>query len=267
MCVNDLIVQGAEPLFFLDYLATGKLDVVAGKDLISGIAEGCKLAGCALIGGETAEMPGLYNSGHYDLAGFAVGAAERKKIIKGDSVKPGDIIFGLASTGLHSNGFSLVRRIIETNHNNYTQAAPFAENITLGLALLEPTRIYVKGCLDAHATGGVHAFAHITGGGLLENIPRIMPSGLTATIDVNAWTLPAVFKWLAKTGNLLPLEMARTFNCGIGMVVLAAPEFAKIVETALIEAGEIVFPIGIVRKSSNGEDAVILKNIEDSWTS
>ena len=267
MCVNDLVVQGAEPLFFLDYLATGKLEVKAGKDLISGVAKGCKQAGCALIGGETAEMPGLYSSGHYDLAGFAVGAAERKNIIKGDAIKHGDIIFGLASTGLHSNGFSLVRSIVKKNHNNYAQAAPFAKNITLGLALLEPTRIYVNSCLNALSTGGVHAFAHITGGGLLENIPRVMPSGLTAVVDMNAWTLPAVFKWLAETGNLLPIEMARTFNCGIGMVVMAAPETANAVEAALTESGEVVITIGIVRKSSSGEKAVVLENLEDGWPS
>lgn len=267
MCVNDLVVQGAEPLFFLDYLATGKLEVKAGMDLISGVAEGCKLAGCALIGGETAEMPGLYSSGHYDLAGFAVGAAERRNIIKDDAVKVGDIIFGLASTGLHSNGFSLVRSIVKNNNNNYAQAAPFAENITLGLALLEPTRIYVKSCLNALSTGGVHAFAHITGGGLLENIPRVMPFGLTAAVDIDSWTLPAIFKWLAETGNLLPTEMARTFNCGIGMVVMAAPETADAVESALTESGEIVITIGTVRKSSSGEEAVVLKNLEDGWPS
>ena len=265
MCVNDLVVQGAEPLFFLDYLATGKLDVEAGRELVSGIAEGCRQAGCALIGGETAEMPGLYDPSHYDLAGFAVGAVERNRMLSGEEAKPGDVIFGLASSGLHSNGFSLVRRIVEDNGLDYAQAAPFDDNLSLGRALLEPTRIYVKSCLAALSVGGVHGFAHITGGGLLENIPRAFPSGLTAVIDTNAWPLPAVFHWLAKTGAVMPAEMARTFNCGIGMVVLAAPETAGDVEAALNDAGEYVIPIGTVRETSGGEDAVILENLEDGW--
>ena len=265
MCVNDLVVQGAEPLFFLDYLATGKLDVSAGKTLISGIAKGCRQAGCALIGGETAEMPGLYSSGDYDLAGFAVGAVERSKIIKGNAVKQGDIILGLASTGIHSNGYSLVRHIIEDNNHDYDQAAPFADNITLGEALLEPTRIYVKSCLNAISTGSIHAFAHITGGGLLENIPRVMPSGLTAAIDINAWTLPAIFKWLAKAGNILPIEMLRTFNCGIGMVVVVERNSADDVQAILRESGELVTTIGIVRKISRNEGSVIIENLKEGW--
>jgi len=265
MCVNDLVVQGAEPLFFLDYLATGKLEVDAGRELIAGIADGCKQAGCALIGGETAEMAGLYGPGHYDLAGFAVGAVERDRLLRGDEAKPGDVIFGLASSGLHSNGFSLVRRIVEDNSYDYAGAAPFDDSQSLGRALLEPTRIYVKSCLKALATGGVHGFAHITGGGLLENIPRVLPAGLTAAIDTNAWPLPSVFRWLAKTGAVMPQEMARTFNCGIGMVVLAAPGDAGDVEAVLSKAGEYVIPLGTVRESSVGEDAVILDNLGDGW--
>ena len=265
MCVNDLVVQGAEPLFFLDYLATGKLDIDAGKDLIAGITEGCKQARCALIGGETAEMPGLYSPGHYDLAGFAVGAAERSKIIKGDAIRPGDIIFGLASSGLHSNGFSLVRYIIENNQNDYDQSSPFSENISLGHALFEPTRIYVKGCLNAIAIGGVNGFAHITGGGLLDNIPRIIPQGLTACIDIKTWSLPPVFKWLSKAGKLLPLEMARTFNCGIGMIVICSPKSANKIEEVLFKAGETVFNIGTINETSSKGDTVILKNIDNGW--
>ena len=265
MCVNDLVVQGAEPLFFLDYMATGKLDVDAGRELIAGVVEGCKQAGCALIGGETAEMPGLYGPGHYDLAGFAVGAVERDQVLSGDEVKPGDVIFGLASSGLHSNGFSLVRHVVEDNGFDYAQPAPFDNSLSLGQALLEPTRIYVKSCLAAHSRDGVHGFAHITGGGMLENIPRVLPSGLTAVIDTDTWPLPAVFRWLAKTGAVMPVEMVRTFNCGIGMVVLAAPDAASDVEAALNKAGEYVIPIGTVRETSGGEDAVIFDNLDDGW--
>ncbi len=265
MCVNDLVVQGAEPLFFLDYLATGKLDIEAGKDLIKGVAEGCKQAGCALIGGETAEMPGLYSPGHYDLAGFAVGAAERTKIIKGDAIRPGDIIFGLASSGLHSNGFSLVRHIIENNQFDYEQSSPFSEDITLGHALLKPTRIYVKSCLNTIAIGGVNGFAHITGGGLLENVPRIIPHGLTACINIKRWPLPPVFQWLSKTGNLLPLEIVRIFNCGIGMILICSPTSANEIEEVLCKAGETVFNIGTINEVSSGGDAVILENLDNGW--
>jgi phosphoribosylformylglycinamidine cyclo-ligase len=265
MCVNDLVVQGAEPLFFLDYLATGKLDIDAGKDLITGVVQGCNQAGCALIGGETAEMPGLYSSGDYDLAGFAVGAAERDNIIKGDAIKPNDIIFGLTSTGLHSNGYSLVRQIVSNNQIDYEQNSPFSENITLGCALLEPTRIYVKSCLNALTAGGVHGFAHITGGGLLENIPRIIPHGLTATIDTKKWSLPPVFQWISKTGNLSALEMVRTFNCGIGMVVICAPEAANELEIILNEAGETVICIGNINESASGEGPLVFANLEESW--
>ena len=265
MCVNDLVVQGAEPLFFLDYLATGKLDIDAGKELIKGIVQGCKEAGCALIGGETAEMPGLYSTGDYDLAGFSVGAAERDKIIKGNNIKSGDVIFGLASTGVHSNGFSLVRQILSDNNIDYNQTSPFSENITLGRALLEPTRIYVKSCLNALARGGVHGFAHITGGGLIENIPRIVPQGLKACIDIKKWPLPPVFQWLSEIGNLLPLELVRTFNCGIGMVVICAPEAANDLEVILNESGETVIYIGNIEEATSEEEAIVLAHLDDGW--
>jgi phosphoribosylformylglycinamidine cyclo-ligase len=265
MCVNDLVVQGAEPLFFMDYMATGKLDVEAGRELVAGIADGCVQAGCALIGGETAEMPGMYGPGHYDLAGFAVGAVERDRVLCGDEAQAGDVILGLASSGLHSNGFSLVRRIVEDGGFDYAAPAPFDKNTSLGRALLEPTRIYVKSCLAALAAGGVNGFAHITGGGLLENIPRVLPSGLSAVIDSNAWPLPAVFRWLAKTGAVMPMELARTFNCGIGMAVIVSPGAADDVEAALNDAGEFVIRIGTVVETSGGEDTVVLEHLSDNW--
>jgi phosphoribosylformylglycinamidine cyclo-ligase len=266
MCVNDLVVQGAEPLFFLDYIATGKLDVAAGKELVAGIADGCVQAGCALIGGETAEMPGMYGAGHYDLAGFTVGAVERDGVLSGDEAEPGDIILGLASSGLHSNGFSLVRHIVNEGGFDYAAPAPFDDSISLGRALLEPTRIYVKSCLAALATGGVHGFAHITGGGLLENIPRVLPSGLGAVIDMNTWPLPSVFHWLAKTGGVMPTELARTFNCGIGMAVIVRPDAANDVEAALSKAGETVTTIGAVRAISGDDDAIVLDHLGDGWS-
>ena len=263
MCVNDLIVQGAEPLFFLDYFATAKLDVEAGTALVSGIAEGCRQAGCALIGGETAEMPGMYAKGDYDLAGFSVGAVERDAILTGDGVREGDVILGLASSGLHSNGFSLVRKVVEHSGLGYGEDAPFAPGTTLATALLEPTRIYVKSCLAAIASGGVRALAHITGGGLLENIPRVLPEGLGAEIDASAWQLPGVFSWLAKEGGIVPHEMARTFNCGIGMAVIVAPESAETLINSFRSSGENVAIIGKTIKHDDGK--VDIKNIESSW--
>ena len=263
MCVNDLVVQGAEPLFFLDYYATGKLDVEAGKSLLAGIAEGCRRAGCALIGGETAEMPGLYRRGDYDLAGFAVGAVERDRLVTGETVAAGDVVLGLASSGLHANGFSLVRRVVEDSGLDYAGPAPFDPGRSLADALLEPTRIYVKGCLSALGAGGVTAFAHITGGGLAGNIPRVLPPGLAAEIDATAWVLPAVFKWLAGAGGIAPAEMGRTFNCGIGMVVVADADRAGDLERVLTEAGETVTRVGrIVRR---GGPAVVLGGMEDAW--
>ena len=265
MCVNDLIVQGAEPLFFLDYFATAKLDVAAGTEIVSGIAEGCRRAGCALIGGETAEMPGMYAGGDYDLAGFSVGAVERDAILDGKKVAAGDVILGLAASGLHSNGFSLVRRVVEHAALDYAADAPFQPGSTLAEALLEPTRIYVKSCLAAIAAGGVHGLAHITGGGLLENIPRVLPDGLGADLDAAAWDLPAVFGWLAKAGNIASNEMARTFNCGIGMAVIVAADRAEELSKVFSDNGESVKTIGRVVERTEG--GVEIANIEESWAS
>jgi len=258
MCVNDLVVQGAEPLFFLDYFATGKLEVAAGRAIVAGIAEACRAVGCALVGGETAEMPGMYAAGDYDLAGFAVGAAERGRLLDGSTVAEGDIVLGLASTGLHSNGFSLVRRAVETAGLGYGDPAPFAPGASLGEALLVPTRLYVRSCLAAIRRGGVKALAHITGGGLLENIPRVLPPGLAAEIDAASWPLPPVFRWLAETARLGPAELARTFNCGIGMVAVVAPGEADAVAAVLAGEGETVRPIGRIGRG----DATFLRGTE-----
>ena len=244
MCVNDLIVQGAEPLFFLDYFATGKLEVEAATDVVAGIAEGCRQAGCALIGGETAEMPGLYAGGDYDLAGFAVGAVERDQVITGAEVAAGDLLLGIASNGLHSNGFSLVRRIVEDLGLSYGQPAPFDRGKSLGAALLAPTRIYVKPCLAAIGSGGVRALSHITGGGFLENIPRVLPEHLAAVIPGTQWPVPPVFRWLSREGGIEDREMIRTFNCGIGMVLAVAPDQADSVTEILTAQGESVHRLG-----------------------
>jgi phosphoribosylformylglycinamidine cyclo-ligase len=257
MCVNDLIVQGAEPLFFLDYYASARLEVETGRRIIAGIAEGCRLAGCALIGGETAEMPGLYREGDYDLAGFAVGAVERGAAITGESVRPGDVVLGLASSGVHSNGYSLVRKIVADARLSLSNPAPFASNLSLGEVLLEPTRIYVKSGLAAARTGKVKAFAHITGGGLIENIPRVLPDGTRAALDATRWELPAVFGWLAKTGRIPPEELARTFNCGIGMVVVTAPEDARALAALLEQAGERVLTIGRIETTAGAPEVRI----------
>ncbi len=250
MCVNDLVVQGAEPLFFLDYFATGALDGETAKKVMTGIAEGCKQAGCALIGGETAEMPGLYNSGEYDLAGFAVGAVERGRVLSGKDTRTGDVILGLASSGVHSNGFSLVRRVMEKAGLDFNDAAPFGGRLTIGEALLTPTRIYVNSCLAAIKTGGVGGLAHITGGGLKENLPRVLAAGLGAEIDCRRWAMPAVFGWLREAGGIEWDEMARTFNLGIGMTVIVRPDRADAVAAALEEAGETVAVIGEVTEGS-----------------
>ena len=246
MCVNDLVVQGAEPLVFLDYLATGKLDVATAREVVAGVAEGCRRAGCALIGGETAEMPGMYGAGDYDLAGFSVGAVERDQVLTGDRIAEGDVILGLASSGLHSNGFSLVRRVVESEGLDWLAPAPFAPEKRLGEALLEPTRIYVKSCLTAIRAGGVHALAHITGGGLIGNIPRVLPDGLAASLDASSWREPAVFGWLAKAGGIDQHEMYRTFNCGVGMAVIAAPEAAEALTGLFAGLGETAYRIGRV---------------------
>ena len=250
MCVNDLVVQGAEPLFFLDYFASGRLDTGIAEAVVAGIAEGCRQAGCALIGGETAEMPGMYAHGDYDLAGFSVGAAERGAILTGDRVREGDAILGLASNGVHSNGFSLVRRVVEAAGLDYADEAPFAPGSRLGDALLAPTRIYVKACLAALGTGGVRAFAHITGGGVTENLPRVLKGNLAAAL--NSWPAPAVFEWLARQGGIETAEMRRTFNCGIGMAVIVAPDALSQTRAALEAHAETVHDIGRIVARNSG---------------
>lgn len=245
MCVNDLIVQGAEPLFFLDYLATGKLDVKEATQVIEGIAEGCRQAGAALIGGETAEMPGMYHDKDYDLAGFAVGAVERDGILPANDIAAGDVLLGLYSSGVHSNGFSLVRKIIEIAGLEFSSPAPFADGKTVGQALLEPTRIYVKPLLEAiRKTGAVKAMAHITGGGFTENIPRVLPEGIGAELDLDMLSPHPVFGWLAKTGGVAEAEMLRTFNCGIGMVVVTQQDSADTICDILSANGESVTRLG-----------------------
>jgi phosphoribosylformylglycinamidine cyclo-ligase len=242
MCVNDLICQGAEPLFFLDYFATGKLDVASAARIVEGIAQGCAQAGAALIGGETAEMPGLYAAGDFDLAGFAVGAIERGRQLP-SGVSEGDVLLGLASSGVHSNGYSLVRRIVAESGLGWEAPCPFGAG-TLGAALLAPTRIYAKPALAALRAGGVRGYAHITGGGLTENLPRILPEGIGAAIDLDAWDLPPVFGWLRDTGGIADAEMLKTFNCGIGLVAIVAPDAAETLAALLAREGETVSRIG-----------------------
>jgi phosphoribosylformylglycinamidine cyclo-ligase len=244
MCVNDLVCQGAEPLLFLDYFATGSLDVDQAARVVEGIAEGCARTGTALVGGETAEMPGMYHRGDFDLAGFAVGAMERGHDLPRD-VAAGDILLGLASDGVHSNGYSLVRRIVEVSGLGWDAPAPFADT-TLGAALLVPTRLYVGPALAAVRAGGVHALAHITGGGLTENLPRVLPEGLGARIDLGAFALPPVFRWLRETGGVSQSEMLKTFNCGIGLVLVVAAGRAAAIEALLADAGETVVRLGRV---------------------
>jgi phosphoribosylformylglycinamidine cyclo-ligase len=247
MSVNDLVVQGAEPLFFLDYFACGQLDPEVGARVIKGVAEGCRQAGCALIGGETAEMPGLYQMGDYDLAGFAVGAVERDAILPRPDVRAGDVILGLASSGIHSNGYSLVRKIVERTGLRWSAPAPFDPAQELGAALLEPTRIYVKSCLAAlRATKAVKALAHITGGGFPDNIPRVLPQGLGVMLDLPRVPVPPIFRWLGDVGQVAEAEMLRTFNCGVGMIAVVAPGEADAVGNALVREGETVAPIGEV---------------------
>lgn len=253
MSVNDLVVQGAEPLFFLDYFACGRLDPDAGARIVAGIAVGCRQARCALIGGETAEMPGLYQGGDYDLAGFAVGAAERGTLLPRDDVAAGDVILGLASSGVHSNGYSMVRKIVEMSGVGWDAAAPFDPRQTLGEALLAPTRIYVASCLKAiRATGAVKALAHITGGGFPDNIPRVLPKGLGARLDLSRVPVLPVFKWLASVGGVAEAEMLRTFNCGIGMIAVVEPARADAVAAALTQAGEAVVRLGEVTRLADG---------------
>ncbi|VVT16239.1 phosphoribosylformylglycinamidine cyclo-ligase [Rhizobium sp. EC-SD404] len=260
MCVNDLVVQGAEPLFFLDYFATGKLDPDQGAAIVSGIAEGCRQAGCALIGGETAEMPGMYAKGDYDLAGFAVGAAERGTLLPHGDMAEGDIVLGLASSGLHSNGYSLVRRIVERSGISYSAPVPFGEGITLADAVMTPTRIYVKSLLKTiRETGAIKGLAHITGGGFPENIPRVLPKTLAAEIDLDQVPVTELFAWLAKEGGVAPEEMLRTFNCGIGMIVIVAEDKAARVIQTLTEENEIVVPLGRLRARSGDGAGVVYK--------
>ncbi|MGR3824600.1 MAG: phosphoribosylformylglycinamidine cyclo-ligase [Salipiger marinus] len=244
MCVNDLVCQGAEPLFFLDYFATGKLDTDSAARVIEGIAEGCVRSGCALIGGETAEMPGMYPAGDFDLAGFAVGAMERGQDLPRE-VSAGDVLLGLGSDGVHSNGYSLVRKLVEISGLGWEADCPWAEG-SLGEVLLTPTRLYVKPALAAVRAGGVHALAHITGGGLTENLPRVLPEGCGATIDLHSWALPGVFGWMAQTGGMQAAEMLKTFNCGIGMVLVVAADRAPALAELLRAEGETVVTLGTV---------------------
>ena len=256
MCVNDLVCQGAEPLFFLDYFATGKLDVDEATRIIEGIAQGCALSGCALIGGETAEMPGMYHKGDFDLAGFAVGAMERGQDLP-RGVAEGDVLLGLASNGVHSNGYSFVRKVVELSGLGWADASPFSEG-SLGAALLAPTRLYVKQALAAIRAGGVHGLAHITGGGITENPPRLLPEGLACEINLSSWTLPPVFRWLAETANMAEGELLKTFNCGIGLVLAVEAERAEALSALLAGMGETVCTLGRIVAAEGGE-AVIYK--------
>ena len=250
MCVNDLLAQGAEPLMFLDYYATGKLDVEAAAAVVEGIAEGCRQAGCALVGGETAEMPGMYAEGDYDMAGFCVGAVDRDKVLpRLDRQQAGDVLIGLGSSGPHSNGYSLVRRIVERSGLAWDAPAPFVEGRTLAQALLEPTRIYVKSVLPHLKAGQIKGLAHITGGGLVENPPRAIAEGLEARFDWNAWALPPVFQWLQETGGVAEHEMRRTFNCGVGLMLIVGPQDLPEVLEGLARANEDAFVCGELAKA------------------
>ena len=264
MCVNDLVVQGAEPLFFLDYLATGKLELEAATALVTGIAKGCTLANCALIGGETAEMPGVYAPGRFDLAGFAVGAVERAELLP-KRVEAGHRIIGVASSGLHSNGYSLVRRIIAEARVELDAPAPFDPTRDLGAVLLQPTRIYVRSCRAAIRHGGVKALAHITGGGLVENPPRAVPDGLRVRLELTTWSLPPVMRWLAETGGLDPSTLARTFNCGLGMLLFVEPKEADALVEILRGKGETAMLVGVVEAGEPGPATVVLDGVETAW--
>lgn len=250
MCVNDVLAQGAEPLFFLDYFATGKLDPERGETIVSGVAEGCRQSGCALIGGETAEMPGMYTGDDFDLAGFVVGAAERDALLPvHDRMQPGDVLIGLASSGPHSNGYSLIRKIVALSGLDWDAPAPFDPTVTLGEALLAPTRIYVKSLMPVIRSGRIKGLAHITGGGLVENPPRMTPDHLVPVIDYSGWDRPAVFDWLAKTGGVDDHEMARAFNCGVGMILAVAEDDADAVLADLGAAGETAFVCGVLQSA------------------
>lgn len=257
MCVNDLVVQGAEPLLFLDYFATGRLAPEVGAHIVAGIARACKDAGCALIGGETAEMPGMYKDGDYDLAGFSLGAVERGDLLPKKDIGAGDVILGLASAGVHSNGYSLVRRVVERSGLAWTEEAPFHKGQSLGQALLTPTRLYVKSVLSViRATGAVKALAHITGGGITENLPRVLPKGTLARIDLSNLMVPPVFRWLSTVGGVAPEEMLRAFNCGIGMAVVVPVDQEERVADAFADAGESVVRLGVIEPSDgSAQDA------------
>ena len=257
MSVNDILVQGAEPLFFLDYFACGKLDVDAATEVIKGIANGCEQSGCALIGGETAEMPGMYPEGEYDLAGFAVGVVEKSKIITGNDIKPGDVVLGMASNGAHSNGYSLVRKIIERSHPDLN--AKFDGERTLADCIMAPTRLYVKPLLALIETLTVKGMAHITGGGITENVPRVLPQNVVADIDSKSWQMPKLFEWLRDQGNVAALEMYRTFNCGIGMVVIVSQADAGKAISQLQAAGEKVWQIGQIRARKGDEHQTLVR--------
>ncbi len=263
MCVNDLAVQGAEPLFFLDYLASAALEPEVAGAVVAGIAEGCRLTGCALIGGETAEMPGMYAPGDYDLAGFAIGAVERGRQITGAGIVAGDAVLGLASSGVHSNGFSLVRNIVAESGLSYSDPAPFDPGTTLGDALLTPTRLYTPAMMALARAGLAKGFAHITGGGLTENIPRTLPSGLGVALDATAWPLPAVFHWMKERGGFGDSDMARTFNCGIGMVAVTSETDADEAVRLLESKGETVFRIGRVVEGAG--ERVTIENATAAW--
>ena len=265
MCVNDLVVQGAQPLFFLDYFATGKLLPGVAGEVVAGIGEGCRLAGCALIGGETAEMPGLYGRGHFDLAGFAVGAVERSDVLpRSDLIAEGDVVLGLASSGIHANGFSLVRLVLREQGLKLADPCPWQASRSLGDTLLTPTRIYVASCLAAIAAGGVKALAHITGGGLVENPPRVLADGQVLHLDLAAWPLPPVFAWLARAGRLGAMELLRTFNCGIGMILVVEPGRVEAVSGALEACGETVRAIGRIGAAS-GRPRVEFAGLDTGW--
>ncbi|AWF80384.1 phosphoribosylformylglycinamidine cyclo-ligase [Microbulbifer sp. A4B17] len=258
MCVNDLIVAGAEPLFFLDYYATGKLNVDIAAEVVTGIGKGCELSGCALVGGETAEMPGMYEGDDYDLAGFCTGVVEKSEIIDGSKVKAGDVLIGLASSGPHSNGYSLIRKVLEVSD------ADLQQNIggeTLAKALMAPTRIYVKNLLQLMKTCQVNALSHITGGGLLENLPRVLPEGCSACIDVTSWEMPPVFNWLRDAGNIDSREMYRTFNCGVGMVICVPEEQSELALATLKQLGEDAFVVGTIEDAKEGAEAVELAGL------
>jgi phosphoribosylformylglycinamidine cyclo-ligase len=263
MCANDLVVQGAEPLFFLDYFACGKLDNAVAEQVVASIAEGCRQAGCALIGGETAEMPGMYAEGDYDLAGFCVGAVERGQALTGADIRADDVILGLASSGVHSNGFSLVRRLVADNGWRLDRPARFDPDLLLGDALLAPTRIYVRSLLPEVRAGRIRGLAHITGGGLLENIPRVLPDGAHALVEADSWNLPRLFAWLQAGGQIEPGELARTFNCGVGMVAIVAAEQAEEAAANLAATGEQVMRIGRIE---SGERGCTVRGSAETWS-